>query len=426
MFLFYTDLLKRQVMDRHGRFLGYPFDFTLLFQEAYPRLTGMILRRGWWWNPKYYFIPWVEVQLVNHHFQLRLPLESLQSEANGPEGHVTVRQDILDQQVLDTYNRRVVRVNDVHFLQVHNEMRLAHVDVGLRGMVRRLGWEKVLDFVVGLINRDTDYLTHEALIAWKYVQPLPTSPMKGAIQLNVPQNELRSIPPADLGQILTELDPHPREALFKALDRATQAGIFVELESKMQLDLLQDLDSRVALELMDRLPTDEAADLLSAMNRRDSDRLLMQMDNKRAQTLSGLLEHRSDSAGGLMTTEMTLLPEGITVAEAIERVKATTGKSETIYDACIIDDKNHLQGMVTLRTLLISDPLKPISEVMTQKPVHVHVNASAKEVAYVIDKYNFLAVPVVDDDNIIQGIITIDDVLSMVIEATWGDKTGLL
>lgn len=426
MFLFYTDLLKRQVMDRHGRFLGYPFDFTLLFQEAYPRLTGMILRRGWWWNPQYYFIPWVEVQLVNHHFQLRLPLESLQAEASGPEGHVTVRQDILDQQVLDTYNRRVVRVNDVHFLQVHSELRLAHVDVGLRGMVRRLGWEKVVDFTVRMINSDTDYLTHEALIAWKYVQPLPTSPMKGAIQLNVPQKELRSIPPADLGQILKELDPHPREALFKALDRATQAGIFVELDSKMQLDLLQDLDPRVALELMDRLPTDEAADLLSAMNRRDSDRLLMQMDNKRAQTLSGLLEHRSDSAGGLMTTEMTLLPETITVAEAIERLKAATGKAETIYDAYIIDDKNHLLGMVTLRTLLISDPLKHVSEVMTRKPVHVHVNASAKEVAYVIDKYNSLAVPVVDDDTVIQGIITIDDVLSMVIEATWGEKTGLL
>ncbi len=426
MFLFYTDLLKRQVLDRHGRFLGYPSDFTLLFQEAYPRLTGMILRRGWWWKPAYYFVPWAEVQQINSHFQLRLSLESLKANDLGPEGHVAVRQDILDQQVLDTYNRRVVRVNDVHFLQVHHEMRLAHVDVGLRGMVRRLGWEKVVDFFVRLINRNAEYLTHEALIAWKYVQPLPTSPMKGAIQLNVPQKDLRSIPPADLGQILTELDTNPREALFKAIDPALQATIFVELESKIQLDLLHDLDPRVALELMERLPSDEAADLLSAMNRRDADRLLMQMDNKRAQTLSGLLEHRSDSAGGLMTTEMILLPDNITVTEAIERVKATTGKAETIYDAYIVDEQNHLQGMVTLRTLLISDPLKLVADVMTKKPVHVHVNASAKEVAYVIDKYNFLAVPVVDDTNVMQGIITIDDVLSMVIEATWGEKTGLL
>lgn len=426
MFLFYTDLLKREVVDRHGRFLGYPHDFTLLFQEAYPRLTGMVLRRGWWWNPRYYYIPWPEVQQVNHHFQLRLPMESLQTEAGDHEGLVSVRRDILDQQVLDTFNRRVVRVNDVHFLQVHHELRLAHVDVGLRGMVRRLGWEKAVDFVLRVLNRHAEYLSHEAFIAWKYVQPLPTSPMKGAIQLNVPQHELRSIPPADLGQILTELDPHQREALFKALDRATQAGIFVELDSKMQLDLLAELDTRVALELMEHLPTDEATDLLSAMNRRDADRLLMQMDNKRSQTLSNLLEHRSDSAGGLMTTEMTLLPETITVTEAIERLKAVTRKTETIYYAYIVDESQHLLGMVTLRTLLLADPLQPLSQVMTTKPVHVHVNASAKEVAYVLDKYNFLAVPVVDDDRVIQGIITIDDVLSLVISATWGEKTGLL
>lgn len=426
MFLFYTDLLKREVLDRHGRFLGYPYDFTLLFQEAYPRLTGMILRRGWWWNPHYYYVPWSEIQQINSHFQLRLPLESLHMGDGGHEGHVTVRRDILDQQVLDTFNRRVVRVNDVHFLQVHHELRLAHVDVGLRGMVRRLGWGRFVDFFVRLFNAHADYLTHESLIAWKYVQPLAVTAMKGALSLNVPQHELRSIPPADLSAILTELDPFQREALFKALDRATQASIFVELDSKMQLDLLSELDPKVALELMERLPSDEAADLLSVMNRRDADRLLMQMDNKRAQTLSGLLEHRSDSAGGLMTTEMTLLPESVTVAEAIERVKATTGKAETIYDTYIVDEGHHLLGMVTLRTLLISDPLKLVSEVMTKKPIHVHVNASAKEVAYVIDKYNFLAVPVVDDENVMHGIITIDDVLSMVIEATWGEKTGLL
>lgn len=425
MFIFYTELIKREVLDRHGRFLGYPHDLTLQFQEAYPRLTGMILRRGLL-RRRYYYIPWSDLQQVEGSFQVRLAAENIQQLPSFPKDQPTISRDILDQQVLDTFNRKVVRVNDVHFLQVHHELRVAHVDVGLRGMFRRLGWGWLVDGVVRWFNRHADYLNNETFIAWKFVQPLPTSPVKGALQLNVSQQELRSIPAADLSQILVDLDPHQRESLFKILDRATQANIFVELDSKLQLDLLSELDPRVAMELMEKLPSDEAADLLSVMNRRDADRLLMQMESQRAQLLTGLLEHRSDSAGGLMTTEMILLPEQITVAEAIERLKAVTGRTENIYYAYIVDDTKHLLGMVTLRTMLLAEPLQRLGDIMSHKPICVHVNASAKEVAYVLDKYNYLAVPVVDEDKVVQGIITIDDILSLVISATWGEKTGLL
>jgi Mg/Co/Ni transporter MgtE len=342
------------------------------------------------------------------------------------EPDTTIRKHILDQQVVDTYNRKLVRVNDVHMLKVDNDLRIAHVDIGLRGMVRRLGWQTTVDTIVEVLNPHSGYLTKEGFLAWKYVQPLSIHPDNGTIQLNVTQSQIKSIPPADLSGILLELDLYQRVALFRTLDIDTQVGILTEMDIKLQKELIKAMDAKACALVFEHLPPDEGADLLLELPRRDADRILSHIGTKRSKKLSSLLSHKSKSAGGLMTTEFITLANTMTVGDAIEHIKKLHTTAETIYYAYVVDAEGKMEGAVTFKHLLIEPLDKKITEVMQSKPAAVHVDDSAKEVAYLFDKYNLLALPVIDHNRVVQGIITIDDVLSLVIAETWGKKTGIL
>lgn len=427
MFLFFTEAIKKGIVDKNSRWIGYPCDFLVApLGDAYPKLSAIIISEGGIFK-RYAVIPWESVQRTNEQFHIKISHEQLEFKKeyfNEPQ--TTVRQHILDQQVVDTYNRKVVRVNDVHFLKVDNDLHIAHVDIGLRGMVRRLGWQHFIDFGVHLINPHAKYLTHESFLAWKFVQPLSVNPDKGTIQLNVSQSQIKSIPPPDLSQILLELDLYQRAALFRSLDIETQVGIITEMDIKQQKDLLHELDARTSSALFEHMPPDEAADLLGELSRRDADRILTHVGSKKSKKLSTLLAHKSRSAGGLMTTEFITLSNTMTVDDAIKHIKQLQTSAETIYYAFVVDQNNRLEGVVTFKHLLTEPPDRKIIDVMQSKPVSVHVDDSAKEVAYIIDKYNLMAIPVIDHERVLQGIITIDDILSLVIAETWGKKTGLL
>lgn len=430
MFVFFTELILRGVYDRHHRWVGRPYDFCVRPQEAYPQCTGLIIARHRL-RGGYAYVPWDQVHVGGGEhgapcFQLKVAMEQLAPHSPDALTDFRLRRNVLDQQVVDTFNRKVVRVNDIHLFRVNDDFRVAHVDVGLRGIVRRLGWERVVDRCIRLAAPHATYLTHEGFIGWKYIQPLAINPSMGTIQLTVPQQELDRIPPADLSEILLELDPYQRVALFKALDAPTQGNILSEMELRFQKELVAQLDTKTAVEVFERMPADKGADLLQDMSRREADRVLTMMTSRKAKKLSQLLAHKSRSAGGLMTTEMITLANTLTVAEAVEQIKTMTGKVETLYYAYVVDADQRLEGIVTFRDLLIADPLQPITAVMAPRPIAVHVDASAKEVAYVLDKYNLFAVPVIDEARVVQGIITIDDVLSLVISETWGKKTGLM
>lgn len=423
MFTFYTEVIRQDVVDRHGRFLGKPFDFTAKLDEAYPRLTSLIVSKGLI-RKKYYVIPWNELHHAGGQFQLKIPLELLAAIPSYREGaEVTLRKNILDQQVVDTYNRKVVRVNDIHLLEVDNDLRIAHVDVGVRGLIRRLNWERIIDTVVRFLHRHSSYLTAEKFISWKYVQPLSIQPITGKIQLNVGQDQLRAIPPPDLSEMLMELDTYQRAALFKTLDPQNQIDILTELDMKWQRDLIDELDPRTTAELLERMPADEATDLLGSMPLRETDRFLSMLSPKKARELTELLKHEVHSAGGLMTKEYITLKEEMTVSEALEHIRKTElKKAETIHNGYIIDDDSKLIGMISLRKLLMDSPEAKLADVMLKKPPAVYVKASLKEVAGLMAKYNLFAMPVINDERVLEGIITIDDVLAVVIDEAWGGR----
>jgi len=421
MFIYFSSILDKEVLDKDEKFIGKLYDVVLKPTEVYPMSARLIIKRGFF-KPRYATVPWDDVAESRPGYtRLKVNRDTLKFNVftNNKE-ELTLRRDVLDQQVVDTYNHNVIRVNDVHLLKVENNIMIAHVDIGLRGIIRRLGWEKFVDSLIVFFDKDSKYLKKEILISWKHIQPLTINPASMTIKINAPQKDLRNIPAADFSEIMADLDHKQRIALFKALDLETKAKVMSSMDFQNQKFIVEAIDLKEAAEVLSLMPSDEATDLLEKMPSLETEKLLGLMETKNSKRLSSLLGYSSDSAGGLMTTEYIALPENITVEDALKKIEEKPLGAETIQYVYLINEKGFLTGSVNMRRLLSADPKQDILKVTFPKTLYVNIDASVKEVAYFMDKYKCHVIPVIDNSGILRGIITIDDILSQVISLAWG------
>jgi CBS domain-containing protein/sporulation protein YlmC with PRC-barrel domain len=420
MFVYFSQLMGRVVLDKNDVLVGKLYDVIVKPTEVYPQSSHLIIRRGFP-NRKYAVINWSDVlRKDDHEILLKIDKSSLKfSERHNNKEELTLRRDILDQQVVDTYNHKVIRVNDIHLLEVDNSLMIAHVDISLRGLIRRLGLERVVDFLAWIFNKNADYLNTEHLISWKHIQPLSINPASMTIKINVPQKQFSNIPAADLGEIFLDLNLQHQIAFFKSLDLNTKVRIFMNIDFSAQKSLIEELDIKEIVEILNNIPSDEATDFLEKLPQDATDRFLNLMESKQAKRLSQLLGYSSDSAGGLMITEYIAFIKDTTVDSALKQIKERSFKVEPAQFVYIVDENNQLIGSTNFRRLILANPQDPIQNSAFPRTHSVHLDSSVKEVAYLMDKYKYYAIPVVDENHILQGIITVDDVLSQVISIAW-------
>lgn len=418
MFVNLSCLLKKDIITSDGKAAGRLWDISAKLGDIYPKTEDIILFKGSV-KRSYASVGCPHIKSIGDEISLDIGGSDIKFAPDVKMYEFLLKRDILDQQVVDTFNHKVRRVNDVHLLKVDNEFFVAHVDIGLRGLIRRLGWEQAVDTVVRWINKKSKYLRSEELVSWKYVQPVTVNPASMTMKLSLSEKQLTSIPAADLGDIIFDLNPAQRMAIFRSLDIKTKARVLENLELEEQKSILKELDKKESAILLSNMSSDEATDLLENLSASTVKNLLTLMESGRSKKLSTLLGYSSDSAGGLMTTEFASVRETITVAEAIEYIRNNTKELETVLYLYLVDEKNRLKGITTIRKLLFADPKDPVLKTAYPKTLYVHLDHSAQEVAYFMDKYKISAIPVIDENKILHGIITMDDILSQVISIAW-------
>ncbi len=420
VFVYFSQLMDRLVVDQAGTAVGELYDIIVKPSEVYPQSAAMVIRKGFP-NRKYALVNWSDIQEVEKK-EIRLKIDKskiIYAEKQNNKEALTLRRDILDQQVVDTSNHKVIRVNDIHFLAVENAFMCAHVDISLRGIIRRLGFEKIVDFTVRAFNRNSDYMNKEHLISWKHIQPLSINPVSMTVKINVPEKQFSNIPAADLGEIFLDLNIRHQLVLFKSLDLNTRGKIFMSINFKTQKSLIEELPDKEVVDILNAIPSDEATDFLEKLPKDLTERYLNLMESKQSKKLSQLLGYSSDSAGGLMTAEYLAFGKDTTVESALSQIKERIFKVEPVQFVYILDEQNHLIGSTNFRRLMLAQPQDPIKNAAFPKTYLVHLNSSVKEVAYLMEKYKYYAIPVVDDNNVMQGIVTVDDILSQVISIAW-------
>jgi magnesium transporter len=420
MFVYLSYLIDRPVFDKIGQEVGKLYDIIVQPSAVYPQSSHMIIRKGFP-DRKYAVIKWQDIEEMDAK-DIRLKIDKAAVHFVGIHNNkqeLTLRRDILDQQVVDIYNHKVIRVNDIHLLFVDHCLMLAHVDISTRGLIRRLGVENIMDFLVGLFNKNADYLTKEHLISWKHIQPLSINPASMTIKVDVAQKHLHNIPAADLGEIFLDLNHKDQAVLFKSLDLKTKSRIFINIDFKTQKSLVGELSTGEIVEILNNIPSDEATDFLEKLPQDTTHEILSLMESKQSKKFSQLLGYSSDSAGGLMTAEYIAFVKDTTVESVLSQIKQRTFKAEPAQFVYIVDGQNHLIGTTNFRHLILAAPQELIQNLVFSKTYFVRLNSSVKEVAYLMEKYKYYAIPVVDDDNVLHGIITVDDILSQLVSFAW-------
>lgn len=403
--VFVSDLIDKLVIDKVGNRVGRVSDVLIRPEAGFPRVCAVEVKRRWETVP----IGETHIAMLNKQIvSLNIVREDVHAATlTGDELHL--RRDLLDRQIVDTDGARVVRVNDLKITQVNNEYHLVAVDIGFRGLVRRLGVERTMRHIAEMLGRKLP----EKLISWGNVDLI--TPDLSAIKLSVSQGKLAALHPYDIAQIVGDLGTQERSAIFQTLDNERAAETLAEMETEMQASILEGMSKDRAADILEIMSSDDAADVLNELPDEKAEELLDLMEHEEAADVKELREYEENEAGSLMTTEYIALPQDLTADETINEIRRLAPEAETVYYIYVVDADEHLVGVLSLRELIVARPETKLADIMRTRIVAVGDKAPIDDAISLIRKYDLLAVPVTDEEDKLAGIITVDDVIDAVI-----------
>ena len=324
-----------------------------------------------------------------------------------PENAFFLVRDLFDKQIVDVDGRKVVRINDLEIANTGGTLRVVAADIGVAGLLRRLGAGKVAPKVLDRVPR--------ALIAWDNVAPI-SDVNPSMVQLSVSGARLSRLHPSELADIISELSSQDAARIVQSLDDETAADAFEHLDSDVQQSIIQDLGDERAADIIEEMDSDDAADLLGELDEEKRATLLAKMEDREyADELEELVEYESDTAGGLMTTDYVWIYPHRTTEATIAKIRQIAPETEFIYYLYVTDNNQKLLGTISLRSLLLELPTAFIHKLMDPDVVSVTPDTSAEDVAATIARYDLLAVPVLDGEGRMLGIVTVDDAIDAII-----------
>jgi len=407
---FISHLINRPVVDVDGESLGRVQEVYAVQPEGekHPVITALSVRE----KDKVEIFPIAEVTaLLSPVIPLsRIKAKLQQYQLQGNE--LALIDDILDKQILDTNGIRVVRVNDLEIKKVGSEYLISNVDISSMGIIRRIGIPRPIENLMTRLSRKNP----QNVISWDYVEPLIHDEF---MQLKVPVEKLKELHPADIAELISDMNHTESGQLLNSLDIEHLADALEEIEPDFQATLVQNMtDERIA-DVLEEMSPDEAADLLAELPQERSEDLLEMMDDEEREEVKLLLSYPDDTAGGLMTTDIITVPPVYTAAQTISYIRKQESEIDSVVYIYVVDKQNHMLGTFSLSELVFADPGEKVIDFMHKKFVTVDVLQKQDEVAQVISKYNLLAVPVLDDEQRLVGMVTADDALDKIIPTAW-------
>lgn len=407
-----SEIQDRRILGPSGDEVAKLIDIAVIPSAQFPPVQWAIVST----KTGEHAIRWADLTNEVGHYRVRVALDQL-VKAGLPDEALRLGRDLMDKQVVDTTGAKIVRVNDLLLEEAGGQLRLVGADVGLRGLLRRVGGEKLAEGLASVVGRRLP----RGIIPWNLVQPIDTGDAK--VRLTVPHAKLALLHPADIADIVEDMSAEERVAVFEQLDIETAAEALAEVDPEMQVEIVGDLDEARAADILDEMAPDEAADLLQDLPEEQREELVELMEKEEGEDVEQLLSHSEDSAGGIMTTDFVSLPRELTAAAAIDRLRELQPDPESAYYLYVIDAEGRLDGVVSLRDLVVAPPDERLVTIMDPHILKVDADTSKEDVASLIAKYDLLAVPVVDADRKLLGTVTVDDVVELMLPRGWKKRS---
>ena len=404
--LYLTELLGLKVHDLKGRRIGTLRDAALVPLIDPVRVDRFLVGAGpGWLSIRYDQIGSIGFDGIHLRDERLTPYHS-------DEYMLRLVRDLLDQQIIDAQGRKVVRVNDVTFVKMTGRegdvLHILEVDIGIRSIFRRV----LAGAVSPTLIRKMQSRIPPHSIRWEFCNILESDPQR-RVRLNISNRLLEDMHPADLADIVEDLSPDDREAIFSTIDSEVAADTLTEIDPDIQAQIIESLETEKAAEILEEMDPNEVADVLNELEEETSDEILEEMDEENKEDVEELLEFLDDTAGGLMNTEYLALPEDANVAAAMAELRKNEEMLENLHNLYLVGEDEKLLYSVPLARLIFAAGDTPLKELANDPLLAVEVDAKQDRVAEIFDKYNLLSLPVVDEDGKLLGTITVDDIVSV-------------
>jgi magnesium transporter len=406
---FLSELLNKTVYDSRNEAVGKCVDVYVNPDEKFPAVAAIGLHRG----GQEYLLSALDLARMDQGGIVctgRLRDLTLY-EPKGDE--ISLAKQVLDKQIIDINGKRVVRVNDLQFAYANGKYLCVAVDASPVGLARRVGLEQPISRVFKALGRRAQ----GKLIPWDQVDPTAIGPE--GVRLKVSRSDLAQMHPADLADIVEQLDSAAVDYVFSTLDPEVAADSMQEIEPELQASTMESIEPELAADILEAMDPDDAADVLGDLSAARAADLLSRMDQEDAEDVRELLAYPEDSTGGIMNNDFIAIPADLTAEQTIDRLRAEAPDAESIYYLYVTEPDETLIGVISLRDLIVAQPSQRVREFVHTPVIQVHSTDSLEDVAATLAKYNLLAVPVTDAHDVMLGIVTVDDALEAVIPGAW-------
>jgi CBS domain-containing protein/sporulation protein YlmC with PRC-barrel domain len=396
-FCFLSEVLGKKVYGPERRLLGKVTDVVATLTDKYPEIEGFVLAQ----RDEQLFYPALSKDFIKLAHGKSITLDVKGAPFQRGERQFLVRDTLYDKQIVDVNGAKVERVNDVQILVYAEKPFLVHVDVGFSGLTRRLGFEGGVRSLAKVFGRQVK----DELIGWKFVQPLPEG-VVGPLQITLRQEQIKQLHPGELADIIEELDRDERLALVRSIGAEDAADALEETDIDIQAAILRELDSELAADILEEMEPALAADAIEELPAEAQQSIMAAMEDEERAQLELLSQAEEKTAASLMTVDFVSCPETLTAAEALKRVRDCATEIEHITYVYCVNPKAALRGVVSLRDLILAEPTRPLAELMNQRLASLKAQDDWDVVADQFWKYSFKALPVLDEEGRVEGVVT--------------------
>jgi len=400
-------IIGKKVYDTNGKYVGVVKDLLVEsdssnYTSGHPAVNGIMLKRRN--QVRFYAFQGFTVEKINGKVKVicNQPTDLPEHIINND---LYLVESVLDKQIIDLNGRKLVRVNDVRLVTLVNGTYAVAVDIGIEGLLRRIGIAKPLKFMASIFKGNIP----AKFILWEDVETIDSS--NSNIKLSKSYKKLQTLHPSDLADIIEDLGRTASAEVFSALDDEQAADVLEELEVETQIHIIKSLPIEKVADVLDKMPADEVADIFDALGDEKVELLLNEMEEDTSQEVRELLDYPNHEVGSIMSTEVLSFNENATIEEVFNVLRTQKPEAESLYNLFVINEIDVLIATFSLRDLVVSAPETKIAQIMKPSPVRLYDDQEVDEIAEFVSKYNMLAIPVVDRSEVLQGMVVIDDVI---------------
>jgi magnesium transporter len=398
---FFSKIIHSEIHNISGEVIGKLKDFILDFSKEKPTVRYIQITNG----KKSFNLSAEALDISKNQkekYYIKINSENLVLKFPNENDTFLVR-DFLDKQIVDINGRKVERVNDVRLGNINSYWQLVAVDIGTRGLLRRLG----IEYPFIRIAETFRYKLRNKLIIWNDVQTLSTD--INNLQLHIPANKIETLHAADIADIIEDLDSKSRDILFQSLNNQKAAEVLEEIETDVQVNLLKSMSDEKAHDILEIMPADEIADILEEIEEDRAEKLLTHMDEESQDEIRELMEYEKETVGSIMSKDfLTFLPD-VTVNDVLTWIQDNSPNEDESYYIYVTNDKDNLIGVISIFTLIASKKDTKLYNIMATRPESLRDTDEIEDAISLMQKYNLVCIPVIDEDNEFVGIVSLND-----------------